>query len=128
MCIEYKVIGRHIRTARKQKKMTQEAVAEAIEMSCANYGKVERGQRKVNLPRLAQLSIALDVPIESLIAGSVVLPDGAFYHGGIEPQAQSTFPTAMENIAKGCSEDSLRLMLQLCAVIAQEDKSKKDKL
>ena len=33
MSIEYKVIGRNIRAARKAKMMTQEAVAEAIDMS-----------------------------------------------------------------------------------------------
>ena len=43
MAIEYKVIGRHIRAARKQKKMTQEAVAEALGVSLNHFGKVERG-------------------------------------------------------------------------------------
>ena len=56
MSIEYKVIGRHIRTARKRKNMTQEDVAAAIEMSPAHFGKVERGDRPVNLQRLSQLS------------------------------------------------------------------------
>lgn len=56
MSIEYKVIGRNIRSARKAKKMTQEAVAEAIDMSPQHFGKVERGDRTINLQRLGQLS------------------------------------------------------------------------
>ena len=39
MGIEYKVIGRHIRAARKRMHMTQEDVAAAIEMSPAHFGR-----------------------------------------------------------------------------------------
>lgn len=56
MAIEYTVIGRHIRAARKQKHLTQEDVADMIDMSPAHFGKVERGERPVNLQRLSQIS------------------------------------------------------------------------
>lgn len=72
MFLEYKVIGRHIRDARKQKNMTQEQVAKAIDISLQHYGKVERGDRHINLTRLAELSILLDVPIEKLVEGAVI--------------------------------------------------------
>lgn len=68
MAIEYTVIGRHIRAAQKQKRLTQEDVADMIDMSPAHFGKVERGERPVNLQRLSQLSQALDVPLEKLIS------------------------------------------------------------
>lgn len=77
MSIEYKVIGRHIRTARKRKNMTQEDVAAAIEMSPAHFGKVERGDRPVNLQRLSQLSQVLDVPLEKLVEGAAIADDGS---------------------------------------------------
>lgn len=77
MSIEYKVIGRHIRTARKRKNMTQEDVAAAIEMSPAHFGKVERGDRPVNLQRLSQLSQVLDVLLEKLVEGAAIADDGS---------------------------------------------------
>jgi transcriptional regulator with XRE-family HTH domain len=121
MAIEYKVIGRHIRAARTNKQMTQEAVAEAIDMSCAHFGKVERGERPINLQRLAQLSALLEIPLEALVEGAVVADGSVFSHGNLPDR--SGFMDAVENIAKGCSEYSLRLMLRLCTAVAEEDKS-----
>jgi len=122
MSIEYKVIGRHIRAARNQKKMTQEAVAEAIDMSSAHFGKVERGDRPINLHRLSQISMLLDVPLESLVEGAVLADEGT---SAIQTKLSdsSEFLDTMENIAKGCSAASLRLMLRLCAAVADEDKT-----
>lgn len=121
MSIEYKVIGRHIRAARTNKQMTQEAVAEAIDMSCAHFGKVERGERPINLQRLAQLSALLEIPLEALVEGAVVADGSVSSHGNLPDR--SRFMDAVENIAKGCSESSLRLMLRLCTAVAEEDKS-----
>ena len=51
MSVSYKVIGRHIQEARKQAKLTQRAVAEKLNMSDTYYGKIERGECRVNLDR-----------------------------------------------------------------------------
>ena len=45
MPISYKVIGRHIRDARKSAGLTQEAAANQLGLSPEHYGKVERGDR-----------------------------------------------------------------------------------
>ncbi len=122
MFLEYKVIGRHIRDARKQRNMTQEQVAEAIDISLQHYGKVERGDRHINLTRLAELSVLLNVPIEKLVEGSVIQAESAFsvMDGSSE---DSNFMEAMQQISKGCSAPALRLMIRLCSSVADEDKS-----
>lgn len=56
MPISYKVIGRHIRDARKSAGLTQEAAANQLGLSPEHYGKVERGERTVNLERMVQIS------------------------------------------------------------------------
>lgn len=127
MCIEYTVIGRNIRSKRDVKKLTQENVAEAIGMTPGSYGNLERGQRKVNLKRLAQLSILFEVPIESLVAGAVKMPDGSYLELDQTIGGMPEFLAAMAEIAMGCSEESLRLMLQLCRDVAQVDKSSSEK-
>ena len=68
MSVSYKVIGRHIQEARKQAKLTQRAVAEKLNMSDTYYGKIERGECRVNLERLAQISVLLHTPLEDCCA------------------------------------------------------------
>ena len=124
MSIEYKVIGRHIRAARAQMRMTQEEVAEAIDMSGAHFGKVERGERPINLQRLAQLSNLLETPLETLVEGAAIAEVGTAIQQ-TKLHDRSDFVGTMENIVKGCSDSSLRLMLRLCATVAEEDKSRR---
>ena len=122
MAIEYTVIGRHIRAARKRKHLTQEDVADMIDMSPAHIGKVERGERPVNLQRLSQISHVLDIPLEKLVEGASVADDGCAVR--FEADGDDTdFLESIESISKGCSPQALRLMLRLCAAVAEEDKA-----
>lgn len=116
--VEYKVIGRHIRFLRKQKKMTQEEMAEIIDMSPTHFGKMERGDRPINLYRLAQICRLCQVPLETLVEGAVLLETDTV----TAASDNTSFLNAMGIIAKGCSEEATRLMLRLCADIADEDK------
>lgn len=50
-------------------KLTQREVAEKLNMSDTYYGKIERGECRANLERLAQISVLLNVPLEDLISG-----------------------------------------------------------
>lgn len=124
MSIAYSVIGRHIRAARKAQKLTQEAVAEAIGISTAHFGEVERGDRPINLQSLSELSLLLHVPLEKLVEGSVVADTN-------ESNVQSTalegsdFLDAIEATAKGCSREAMNLMIQLCTAFAKDDKSRR---
>ena len=122
MAIEYTVIGWHIRAARKRKHLTQEDVADMIDMSPAHFGKVERGERPVNLQRLSQISHVLDIPLEKLVEGASVADDGCAVR--FEADGDDTdFLESIESISKGCSPQALRLMLRLCAAVAEEDKA-----
>ena len=122
MAIEYTVIGRHIRAARKRKHLTQEDVADMIDMSPAHFGKVERGERPVNLQRLSQIGHVLDIPLEKLVEGASVSDDGCAVR--FEADGDDTdFLESIESISKGCSPQALRLMLRLCAAVAEEDKA-----
>ena len=99
MAIEYKVIGSHIHAARKQKKMTQEAVAEALGVSLNHFGKVERGDRPINLQRLSQLSLLLEIPLETLVEGSVIADDGIAVQNANTAEA-SDFLDSIESLPR----------------------------
>ena len=108
MSVSYKVIGRHIQEARKRMKLTQREVAEKLNMSDTYYGKIERGECRTNLERLAQISVLLNVPLENLSNAD-------------NPQKLS-LASQFSEIAYGCSEKSRNLMLRVCRDIAQADR------
>ena len=115
MSVSYKVIGRHIQEARKRMKLTQREVAEKLNMY---YGKIERGECRTNLERLAQISVLLNVPLENLISGCM---ENAVPSNADNPQKLS-LASQFSEIAYGCSEKSRNLMLRVCRDIAQADR------
>lgn len=121
MAVCYKIIGRHIRAARKANNLTQEQVAEAMRFSVAHYGRLERGEREINLERLAELSVLLRTPIERFVEGSV--PNAPTHTAG---QFQEVpFLNQMAQYAQFCTEETLQRMLNICSVLANEDRETK---
>lgn len=73
--IDYKLIGERIKNIRKSIGMTQETLAEKIDVATAFMSRVERGYAQINLKRLAQISTVLNVPIERIITGTTTKSD-----------------------------------------------------
>lgn len=117
MEISYKIIGRHIRTARKQHKFTQECVAENLKMSVAHYGRLERGERQINLERLAQISVLLGVSMVQLLEGCLPESDSII----AENPPEKPFLSKMSRYPHYCREETLDRMLRVCDVLASED-------
>ena len=61
MAIDYSVIGSRIKEARISKNLTQEELADQIDISVAFLSRVERGNSHINLKRLNQICGLLDV-------------------------------------------------------------------
>ena len=61
MALDYSIIGSRIRKARLEKNITQEELAEKIDVSVAFISRIERGTSHVNLKRLSQLCNILDI-------------------------------------------------------------------
>ena len=70
MAIDYSVIGSRIKQARLAKNMTQEDLADKIDISVAFLSRVERGNSHINLKRLNQLCDLLDVSEGYLLNGA----------------------------------------------------------
>jgi transcriptional regulator with XRE-family HTH domain len=60
-------IGQAIRTIRKQKGLSQEALADAAGIDRSHMGKIERGERNVTLLNLWKIAVALDLKTFALI-------------------------------------------------------------
>ncbi len=65
--MDYKLLGKNIKEVRKSLKMTQEQLAEKIEVSTVFISQIESGSRKPSLETIYKLSIALNVKIDTLI-------------------------------------------------------------
>lgn len=109
-----KTIGRNIRDARKAKGLTQEEMAEQLGVSAAYVGKLERGERTVNIEKLAALVPILQVPIETFVQGSVPIESGH--------PVPDNFMEAVREITKGCTQQMLQMMLDVLIVMARHDK------
>ena len=72
MNVDYKLIGERIQRVRKSRGMTQEIMAEKLDVSIGYVSQVERGITKISLDLLAAISSILDCDVASLISGSAV--------------------------------------------------------
>lgn len=75
--IDYKIIGHRIREKRQKAKLTQEQLAEKLDVAPEYISRIENGRAQVNLKRLGEISALLGVPIEYFVAGSVYSGDAA---------------------------------------------------
>ena len=76
--IDYKAMGKRIRHARKNKKLSQEQLAEICSLSAAHIGHIERGTRIPSLDTLFKISQALDVSLDYIILDSIENSSPAF--------------------------------------------------
>lgn len=108
MAIDYSVIGQRIKQARLAKNLTQEELAEKIDISVAFLSRVERGNSRINLKRLNQLCRLLDVSEGYLLNGS-------------SSSSNNYLDKEFSELLKGCSPETQRLIYGVAKVIAAND-------
>lgn len=67
--MDYAEMGNRIRKARKEKRMTQEQLAEAAEISTQFVGHIERGTKVPSVKTLYSICKALEKTMDSMAAG-----------------------------------------------------------
>lgn len=70
MGIDYTLVGERLRKARLEKKLTQENLAEELDVSVAFLSRLERGSSHINLKRLHQLCELLDTSEGYILSGA----------------------------------------------------------
>lgn len=69
MAVDFSIIGKRIKEARKKKNMTQENLVEKMEVSIAYLSKIETGKIHINLERLSQICDILNVTEGEILNG-----------------------------------------------------------
>ena len=72
MAVDYKLIGNRIISERTKKKITQEKLAEYLDVSVGYISQLERGITKISLDRLSEISDYLDCSITYFLSGSSI--------------------------------------------------------
>ena len=63
----YEVMGKRIRERRKNMKLTQQELADQIDLSASFLGHIERGTRKLSVETLYAICMALDCSSDQLM-------------------------------------------------------------
>ncbi|HIS84530.1 MAG TPA: helix-turn-helix transcriptional regulator [Candidatus Faecivicinus avistercoris] len=69
--VDYVALGLRIRQQRKMLKLTQEALAEKVDVSTSYIGHIERGQKRCSLETLVSIADALGVTPDLLLRDSL---------------------------------------------------------
>ena len=108
MAIDYSVIGSRIKQARLAKNMTQEDLADKIDISVAFLSRVERGNSHINLKRLNQICGLLDVSEGYLLNGA-------------SSSSENYLDKEFTNLIKSVSPEKQKLIYNVAKTIAETD-------
>ena len=75
MAIDYASIGLRLKHARIKMEMSQEQLAEVLNISRTQIGYLETGKRGISLELLVDASNALETPVSELLADSLTTRD-----------------------------------------------------
>ena len=106
MALDYNIIGERIKQARMNKKLTQENLAERLEVSVAFLSRIERGSSHINLNRLNQICSILEITEVEILNGTSY--DSSLY-----------LNTDFFNLLKNCPPEKIRLIYNVAKVIAE---------
>lgn len=106
--MDRKVLGKRIREERIRIGLTQEQVAEYIDVSTTYIGFIERGERSVTLEKLALLAQCFHVTIDSLL-----------YEQSSEKSVKSV-DEQLFSLWESASLDEKKLILSIADVIVKK--------
>lgn len=66
--MDFAILGNKIRQLRKANNLTQEVLAEQLDLSYTYLGQVERGIRGINLPNLIKIANRFNVSVDYLLS------------------------------------------------------------
>lgn len=103
--MDYYAIGQQIRKSRKARGLSQEQLAEMVNISTTHMSHIETGNTKLSLPVLVDIANALDVRTDDLLERS-----------------QYTIGNAVEEIAamlESCSAQEAKVVVDIVKAVKQ---------
>ena len=107
MALDYSIIGSRIRKARLEKNITQEELAEKIDVSVAFISRIERGTSHVNLKRCNILDIKEGVILN-----------------GTNIESTNYLSQEFSDLLLSCSKDTQKLIYDIAKIIIANENQK----
>lgn len=107
MALDYKLIGSRLKQARLNKKLTQESLAEMLDVSVAFLSRVERGSLDISLKRLSQICEILGVTEGNILNGT-------------STTSRNYLSADFSNLLKNCPPDKLKLVYKLAKAVVED--------
>lgn len=105
MNIDYLEIGTRIKAARKGMRITQEQLAEYLDVSVGYVSQLERGVTKISLDTLGRISARLDTPI-------------TFFLSGVSVSQADYLSTDLMTVFNGLPSEKRRLLLEIAKLLS----------
>lgn len=108
MALDYNIIGERLKRARLDKGLTQENLAEKLDVSIAFLSRIERGSSHISLKRLSQICDILDVSEGSILNGS-------------SSNSGSYLALEFNTLLKNTTASNQKLIYKIAKLIAEND-------
>ncbi len=106
MELDYKAIGKRIKIARIKADLTQERLAEMVEISPTHMSNIETGTTRVSLTAIVSLANALSVTVDDLLCDSVV-------------KSKVQFEKDIAGILVDCDEYEIRMVKDMAQALKE---------
>lgn len=112
MELDYKAIGKRIKIARIKADLTQEMLAEKIELSPTHLSNIETGTTRVSLATIVSIANGLNITVDDILCDNVV-------------KARVQFEEDIAEILDDCDEYEIRMIKDMAAAL--KESLRKDK-
>lgn len=109
MALDYKIIGERIRKARIENNLTQENLAEKLDVSVAFVSRIECGTTHINLTRLSEVCSILNID-EGLILN------------GVSTNSKNYLSDEFNELLSSCPKDTQKLIYDIAKIIIRDSK------
>lgn len=104
--LDYIAIGSRVKSARTQKELTQDNIADMTGLSNSHISNVETGSTKVGLPTLVKIANAIEVGVDELLCDSLV-------------KAKPIFQNEIATVTSDCTEEEIRIIADMTKALKQ---------
>ena len=108
MALDYTLIGERLKRARTENGLTQEQLAEKLDVSVAFLSRAECGNVKINLTRIDQICDILNVPISNILTGT-------------GNTSKDYLNEDFSNLLKNCNPEKVKLIYNIAKVIVEKN-------
>ena len=109
MKINYEALGRKIKEVRRKQNMTQEYLAEKVDLSVSHVSNIETAKTKVSLPTLVEISNALGVSVDYLLMDS---------YQSLEMK-EDIFVKELDAVIENCGPRDKKIVLEISRKLAE---------